>query len=583
MCGIIGIISLTSIDFDIYKLLHSIEHRGPDSYGIFVENNVFLGHKRLSIIDTSAKSSQPMHFNNYVIVFNGAIYNYQEIRKELEEKGYTFFSGGDTEVILKAFDYWGKDCVKKFNGMFAFAILDKNEQKLFLARDRFGVKPLYFSLDSSGFKFSSTLPSLLNFPGTDKTINPKALHNYMTLHSIVPPPDTIINGIKKLPQASVMEYNLKTNQVKIEPYWEYTGKNSGISGYDAIKEELLHKLKKSVKRRLVADVEVGVLLSGGIDSTLLVSFIKDSQPDLKTYSIGFESTIEEKGDEFYFSDLVAKRFQTNHHKILIDKSRMLKAIPNVIRAMSEPMISHDAIGFYLLSQEVSRTIKVVQTGQGADEIFAGYHWYPKIAEAKGNLADSYSNFFFERDHNELKELINPEFITEDFSSKFIENYFSKLKNFSDMDKVLHIDSNIMLVDDPVKRVDNMTMAWGLEARLPFLDHELVEFAASIPAVDKYSGGGKLILRDMARNIIPDEIIDRPKAYFPVPALRYIKADFLELIKEVIDSHISRKRGIFKRNFLNKILDQPNSNITKLGTNPLWQIAVLEMWLQANNL
>jgi asparagine synthase (glutamine-hydrolysing) len=583
MCGIVGIISLSSEKPDIYELLKSIEQRGPDSYGAFLEDNIFLGHRRLAIIDTSPQSAQPMHFNNYVIVFNGAVYNYKEIRKELEEKGYRFFSEGDTEVIIKAYAYWGKECVKHFNGMFALAIWDKLAKKLFLARDRFGIKPLYFRHDNSGFAFSSRLPGLLK--NSDRSINPKALHHYMTLHSIVPPPDTIVNGIKKLPQASTMEYDLITNQYKIsEPYWHYKDKKPSIAGYDDLKAELLEKLKISVKRRLVSDVEVGVLLSGGLDSTLLLALIKDFQPAVNTFSIGFESTVEEKGDEFYFSDLAARKYQTNHHKILVPGNRLLKAIPHVIEAMSEPMISHDAIAFYLLSQEVSRTIKVVQTGQGADEIFAGYHWYPKIAGEKENIA-GYKNYFFERDHQALKEMINPEFINRDYTGEFIQNYFNDpaLESFSDIDKALFIDTNIMLVDDPVKRVDNMTMAWGLEARMPFLDHELAEFAAAIPAKYKYPDGGKLILRDIAGNIIPDEITGRPKGYFPVPALRYIRDDFLELLKEKIDSHISRQRDIFKRNYLNKILNMPNENITKLGTNPLWQIAVLEIWLQTNNI
>jgi asparagine synthase (glutamine-hydrolysing) len=248
------------------------------------------------------------------------------------------------------------------------------------------------------------------------------------------------------------------------------------------------------------------------------------------------------------------------------------------------MGSHDAIGFYLLSQEVSRSIKVVQSGQGADEVFAGYHWYPKIAGSSQSAADAYEQAFFDRDEADLNGLLSRDYqVPGNPGREFLDSWFDALGDTAAVDKALHIDSGVMLVDDPVKRVDNMTMAWGLEARVPFLDHELVEAAFTIPAEFKYEDGGKKILKDVARKYIPSDVIDRPKGYFPVPALKYIRGDYLEMIRSAVDSQRARERGIVSRKRLNDMLRAPDDCITRLRGNTLWQYAVLEMWLQSQDL
>jgi asparagine synthase (glutamine-hydrolysing) len=335
----------------------------------------------------------------------------------------------------------------------------------------------------------------------------------------------------------------------------------------------------SVERRTVADVPVGVLLSGGLDSSLLVGLLAEGGHEkVETFSIGFESVRGEEGDEFRYSDCIAERFGTSHHKIFVDSSRALPALEHCIAAMSEPMVSHDNIGFYLLSQEVSRHVKVVQSGQGADEIFAGYHWYPPLLDSADPVED-YRRLFFDRDHAEMGDLLESDWYGEDFSSRFVEGHFASPGAARGIDRALRLDTQVMLVDDPVKRVDNMTMAFGLEARVPFLDHELVELAARIPAEHKVSGGGKHVLKEAARRVIPATVIDRPKGYFPVPALKYLRGSFLEMVQGALLSPEARTRGVLRRGYVERLLEEPEAHITPLRGSKVWQLAVLELWLR----
>jgi asparagine synthase (glutamine-hydrolysing) len=306
------------------------------------------------------------------------------------------------------------------------------------------------------------------------------------------------------------------------------------------------------------------------------------QSGLNTFSVGFESVGSERGDEFQYSDLIAVHYATDHHRIFVDSARLLPELLHCVQAMAEPMVSHDVIGFYLLSQEVSKHLKVVQSGQGADEVFAGYHWYPPLAESEQPL-DDYARVFCDRDHAEFAQAVNPEWVGEDFSRAFIAAHFARPGAPAAIDKALRIDSTIMLVDDPVKRVDNMTMAWGLEARVPFLDHELVELAARIPAGHKVNGGGKHVLKEAARQVIPAAVIDRPKGYFPVPALKYLRGEYLDFVREVLDQPAARERGLFREEYLQTLLADPESHITPLRGSKLWQVALLELWLQAHGI
>jgi asparagine synthase (glutamine-hydrolysing) len=590
MCGICGELRFDSAKpsiSTIERMVDELHARGPDASGYFSQDQIALGHRRLKIIDLSDCSQQPMVDSTLglAIVFNGAIYNYKELREELEESGYNFFSKGDTEVILKAYHHWGEACVEKFNGMFAFAIWERDSKTLFLARDRLGIKPLYYADLNGCFRFASTLPALVKAGGVNTDLDHRALHHYMTFHSVVPPPHTILRGVKKLPPATTMRIT-KSNQRTTKCYWRPTfssGGNPEKLSLEDYKSLVLEALRKSVARRCTADVPVGVLLSGGVDSSLVVGLLSEAgQNNLNTFTIGFESVDDEKGNEFEYSDIIAKHFSTTHHKLIVDTEGLIPSLSSCVRAMSEPMMSHDNIAFFLLSEAVSRHVKVVQSGQGADEIFGGYYWYPPLLQSMDPVSD-YARVFFDRPHTRLLDELNPELISEDYSLEFVASHFSEPGAELAVDKALRIDSLVMLVDDPVKRVDNMTMAWGLEARVPFLDHRVVELAAKIPAVFKVNHGGKYVLKEAARAIIPSEVIDRPKGYFPVPVLKYIRGPYLELVKEILFSEQAKRRALFKPEYVKKLLKNPESHITPLQGSELWQIALLEFWLQTQEI
>jgi asparagine synthase (glutamine-hydrolysing) len=590
MCGICGYLSLNGGSASIQtieSMMDAMRSRGPDAMGMFSQGEGALGHRRLKIIDLSESAQQPMIDNHLglSIVYNGAIYNYKQLRSKLEDKGYRFFSSGDTEVILKAYHAWGKGCLKHFNGMFAFAIQHRDSGKVFLARDRLGIKPLYYSWNANEFRFASSLPALLAGGNIDTDIDAIALNYYMTFHAVVPAPRSILKGVKKLPPASTLTIEAN-GDIHEEKYWELTFAPSDAEAeYDFSdwQENLKIELRDAVQRRLTADVPVGVLLSGGVDSSLVVGLLaQEGQKELKTFSIGFESAGGEKGDEFQYSDLIANYFQTDHHKIKVDSSRVLPSLEQCVKAMSEPMVSHDCIGFYLLSQEVAKHVKVVQSGQGADEIFAGYHWYPPMMESSDPVRD-YASVFFDRSFEEYKSAVHPRFAEKDYSSLFVHRHFENPGAAAPIDKALRLDSTVMLIDDPVKRVDNMTMAWGLEARVPFLDHELVEFVARIPAEHKVLHGGKHILKKIAADIIPAEVIDRPKGYFPVPALKYFRGEYLDFVSEILNAPSVKERQIFNRSYVDTMLKDPDAHITPLRGSKLWQMALLEYWLTVHEI
>ena len=588
MCGIAGELASAGRSADLNRLDRTAEQlgpRGPDGRGLWAHQAVALAHRRLKIIDLSEQAAQPMVDPDLglTLVYNGAIYNYPELRRELEGLGYRFFSTGDTEVVLKGFHAWGRRVVERLQGMFAFAIYERATGRLTLGRDRLGIKPLYYTTEGGAFRFASSLPALVKGGDVSAAIDPVALHHYFTFHSVVPPPRTILAGVSKLPPATTMVVE-PDGQRDLETYWTLAyPETCEPLDEQAWQERVMDALDRAVQRRLVADVPVGVLLSGGLDSSLIVGLLaRHGQAGLNTFSIGFESAGGEKGDEFQYSDIVAERFQTNHHQIFVSSSQVLPNLERCVRAMSEPMVSHDNIGFFLLSAEVAKHVKVVQSGQGADEVFGGYHWYPPMMDAEDALA-SYEKAFFDRDHREYAQLVHPRFVGEDHSRRFVAEQFDRPGAPHPIQKALRLDTTVMLVDDPVKRVDNMTMAWGLEARVPFLDHELVEVAAQVPSELKIRDGGKYVLKEAARKVIPSEVIDRPKGYFPVPALKYISGPYLDFVQGVLGAPEAKARGLVQTDAVAELLDDPPAHITPLRGSKLWQVALLEYWLQVHEL
>jgi asparagine synthase (glutamine-hydrolysing) len=586
MCGFAGELSADRPpDRDaVERMAATMSDRGPDGSGYWSHGAVALAHRRLKIIDLSAAGDQPMVDSELglTISFNGCIYNHRELRRELEAGGYSFFSRSDTEVILKAYDRWGARCVDRFAGMFAFALYEHRSGRLVLVRDRLGIKPLYLARAEGSLRFASTLPALLAGGGIDTELDPVALHHYLSWHAVVPPPRTILKGVQKLPPATVMTIEPDGSDHS-ERYWraEFARQDEHSEwGEREWADAVLEALRTAVERRMVADVPVGVLLSGGLDSSLIVGLLAESgQRGLETFSVGFDDVGKREGNEFRYSDVIADVFGTEHHKFSIPTDRMLPALDGAINAMSEPMVSHDAVAFYILSEQVSRSLKVVQSGQGADEVFAGYSWYPPLADASGTGADAYREEFFDRPNEEFAETLEHRHLqAEDPSRAFLDRHFAQPGADGPVDRALRIDSEVMLVDDPVKRLDNMTMAWGLEARTPFLDHELVELAAACPPRLKLAHGGKGVLKTAARSLVPEVVIDRPKGYFPVPALSTLEGQALELVRETLDEPAVKARGVFRPEHVQKLLAAPNDHLTTLEGSKLWQLALLELWL-----
>ena len=492
MCGIAGELRFDAAPADVgavQAMAECLTPRGPDGSGIVAYDGRAFAQRRLRIMDLTEHSQQPMvdPLLGLGIVFNGAIYNHKDLKRELEtEHGYRFYSTGDTEVLLKAYHCWGEDFLQRLNGMFALCIWERDTGRALLARDRLGIKPLYYAEQPGSLRIASSLPALLAGGGISGDLDPVALHHYLSFHAVVPAPHTILAGVRKLAPATCMRIEADGSHSE-RRWWTLSYERSREDeelGAEAWQERVLAGLRDAVGRRLVADVPVGALLSGGVDSSLIVGLMAEAgATDLRTYSIGFEPVGDEIGDEFKYSDIVARHFGTEHERIFYSGDDLLPTLERAIGAMSEPMVSHDCVAFYLLSEAVSRHSKVVQSGQGADEVFGGYHWYPKLAGSNAPV-DDYLAAFADRDMAEHAATVTDSWLTGDEARALVSERFAEPGADDPVDKALRLDTTVMLVDDPVKRVDNMTMAFGLEARVPFLDHELVELAARIPACSR---------------------------------------------------------------------------------------------------
>ncbi|MBH3428820.1 N-acetylglutaminylglutamine amidotransferase [Pseudomonas alkylphenolica] len=590
MCGLAGEFRFTPIAHSprpadlaaVERMTHHLAPRGPDAWGFHSQGPIALGHRRLKIMDLSDGSAQPMIDNQLglSLAFNGAIYNFPELRSELENLGYAFYSDGDTEVLLKGYHAWGADLLPRLNGMFALAIWERDSQQLFLARDRLGVKPLYLSRSGERLRFASSLPALLKGGDINPVLDPVALNHYLNFHAVVPAPRTLLANIEKLPPATWMRVDAQ-GRVEQQVWWQlHYGPRTDEQDLtlEDWRDRVLDSTREAVAIRQRAAVDVGVLLSGGVDSSLLVGLLREvGVDDLSTFSIGFEDAGGERGDEFQYSDLIARHYGTRHHQLRIDEREIIEQLPAAFRAMSEPMVSHDCIAFYLLSREVAKHCKVVQSGQGADELFAGYHWYPQVDGAQQPYA-AYREAFFDRSFDDYAATVQqPWRLDHDAAGDFVRRHFDQPGASAAVDKALRLDSTVMLVDDPVKRVDNMTMAWGLEARTPFLDYRLVELSARVPARFKLPDGGKQVLKEAARLVIPAEVIDRKKGYFPVPGLKHLQGATLDWVRELLLDP-SQDRGLFEPAALDRLLSDPHGQLTPLRGSKLWQLAALNLWL-----
>ncbi len=609
MCGIAG------FNFEdkelIRKMCDSMEYRGPDDSGYYTDKNVSLGNRRLSIIDLST-GKQPIHNQDKTIwvVFNGEIYNFMDIKDELEKRGHNFYTNTDTEVIVHAYQEYKEDCVKLFRGMFAFCLYDINEKKLFLARDRTGKKPLYYKDDAERFLFASELKALLCDEELKKEINPEAVHHYLTF-GYVPTPLTILKGIKKLEPGHYLV--LKNKEITIEKYWDLNfNELKSSEGYFA--NRVYEILKDSVKLRLISDVPLGALLSGGIDSSIIVGLMSKLTDNVKTFSIGFS---EKDFDELKYAKILSEKFNTDHKEFNVNVN-LVKDLPLIAKQLDEPFVDPSALSTYYLCNLARKHVKVVLSGDGGDEIFAGYTRYNSaweqdkivkfykvmpsflragFSKASGLLYDKTENNFFRKFKkiNDLSNLNKEErwmsklnlFNEEEKKELYNEapnvpNSFTVLKyhftkcNSNFLNKQLYADVKTFLLDDGLAKVDRMSMINSLEVRCPFLDTYVIDMASNIPSYLKIKNNeNKYILKKAFSDLLPKEILERKKQGFDVPIKHWIKNELKDLINTDLINDI-KQRGNFKISYIKKIIDEHNSD-RRDNSRRIWSLLMLELW------
>lgn len=612
MCGICGIVGFDDKNL-LNKMCEAMVHRGPDDSGIYVDSGIGLGHRRLSIIDLKT-GHQPVHNEDESvwIVFNGEIYNFKELRKELENKGHRFYTSTDTEVIVHSYEEYGDCCAEKFNGDFAFAIWDGSRKKLFLARDPIGVKPLYYTVLDGCLLFSSEIKSLLQYREFDKKLNYNALHRYLTFQ-YSPGPETMIEGIFKLQPGHTLTYT--NGSPKISQYWDLNPSET-INSESYICNTLLKLLKDSISRRLMSDVPLGAYLSGGLDSSVTVGLMSEMVDEpVKTFSVGFGAG--EPIDELKYAKIVADHFGTEHHEIIIQPDAF-KQFPRIIWHLDEPISDPAVIPTYFLSGYTKKYVTVVLTGEGGDEVFAGYEkyklnmkierlarFYRKVPSfisipvvnacimlsSEGSMLKRHLQFILEsgeKDYNYIKS-------TQVFSETDKENlysdslkepkrdelvdvvrpHFQKMRTQGFLAQMQYSDIKTWLVDDLLMKVDKTTMAHGIEARVPLLDKDFVEFSFGIPPYLKLNGTtGKYIFRKLASTFLPREIVERRKHGFTVPINQWLDGELKDIVSQVL-SESSIHKEYFKYDYINNMLNNKTSK--QDYSHKLWALLTFEIW------
>jgi len=645
MCGICGVIDLRNQNVQprlLQQMCDLIAHRGPDDMGMvmmrgqqYVEvkpslqstlENTFeagLGHRRLSIIDLSDNAHQPMSNEDGMIwiVFNGEIYNFQEIKPELEGRGHHFRSKSDTEVILHAYEEWGIDCLKKFRGMFAFALWDSKGRRLFLARDRLGKKPLVYFSKNGYLAFASELKSLLLIPEIEKKVNSVSIHHYLT-YQYVPSPETIFEGIHKLPPAHYLIMDNSGN-LKVERYWKLRFSSAPSKKLDVneISQLIREKLEESVRLRLISDVPLGAFLSGGIDSSLIVGLMaKLSEKPVQTFSIGFE---EKDFDELDYARIVAKHFSTDHHEFIV-KPDAIDILPKLVWHYNEPFADSSAIPTYYVAKMTKDYVKVVLTGDAGDENFAGYnrylrskwvaqfsripekmrrkflppflrlaaqmHWKEKtfnrladfVAAISSNQARNYAEQVKIFNAGEKEDLYSPDFIEilkGVDSVDYLVRKYEEAETEDLIEQLLYLDINTYLPEDLLVKMDIATMASSLEARVPFLDHHLMEFIATIPPRLKLKGTvTKYILKEAFSDFLPQPILARKKMGFGVPVSRWFRNELKDYIYGILLDSRTLNRGYFRREGIERLLND-HIALRYDHSAKIWSLLFLEMWFR----
>jgi len=625
MCGICGYVNIDKKPITsgavLNGMMDAIRHRGPDDEGVHIKDNIALGHRRLSIIDL-AHGRQPMYdeTRSLCIVYNGEVYNFIELRTELINKGYSFITQSDTEVVLKAYKEWGPACLEKFNGMFAFAISDERDKSVFLARDRFGKKPLHYGTFAHTFIFGSELKSLYKHPDVNMDIDRVALGKYFA-HDYVPSPGTILRGISRLEPGHYII--LKDGDTTKRRYWDFhfnidPGRRSN---FDLTKNIFLELLRESVRKRLISDVPLGVFLSGGIDSSAVVAMMSTlmEPSDIKTFAIGFKEKSYNEADS---AELVAHHFKTSHHVKMIDGDMMMEALPKILDIMDEPFADSSIIPTYIVSRFTREHVTVALGGDGGDELFMGYPSFvahriaaiydrmPWLIKKMAGLApkmlpggSGYMSLQF-RANRFLRGIRHPGSIrhqtwigsfppdeqrllfkdTRDTSlfdprvifSESIE-HFDRYKDMPDMDKVEYLYIKTYLPDDILTKVDRASMATSLEVRAPFLDKELADFAGTIPNDLKLKGfRTKHIMKEALKSVLPEQIINRGKHGFAVPVGSWFRAGLKGRLQETFQKTAVERDGLFNYSYVDRLLSDHFTGRIDNGRK-IWSLFICQMW------
>src|SRR5688572_965267 len=620
MCGIVGIVRSDGTDIDrglLGRMCDSIRHGGPDDDGFYIDGSVGLGMRRLSIIDLKT-GQQPIHNSDRSswIVFNGEIYNYLELREKLENLGHTFYTNSDTEAIVHAYDQYGSDCPKHLRGMFAFAIWNKDKQELFLARDRVGKKPLLYSEVNGEFIFGSEFSALLTHPGISREVNSEAIHYYLS-YMCVPAPLTAYRSIKKLEPGHSLRY--RKGEIKIERYWEPDfSKKIEIDEVEA-GERIIELLRDAVRVRLMSEVPLGAFLSGGIDSSAVVALMSQemSQP-VKTFSIGFE---EQDFSELRHAKRIADFIGADHHEFIV-RPDALDVLPTLVEHYGEPYADSSAVPTYYVARETRRHVTVALNGDGGDECFGGYQRYVamQLAEKYHKLPRVFRHAVVDQaveflpgsererstparikrfmraaslpkvprylrwvsvfDNGVKNDLYSDQFerATREFrEASILEPWFQKANGAGIIDATLLADTMNYLPNDLLVKVDIASMAVSLEARSPFLDHHVIEFAASLPENYKVRGlTTKYILKRVLKGLLPEENLVRPKMGFGVPVGKWFRTNMQGFLREVLLSETATKRGLFKPGAVRHMVEQHTDGRQDFA-HQLWSLLMLELW------
>jgi asparagine synthase (glutamine-hydrolysing) len=613
MCGIAGRVNQHApVDRgELFRMTERIAHRGPDDAGYHLRTHVGLGHRRLSIVDLSGGHQPLANEDNTVwIVFNGEIYNHLELRKDLIARGHRFRTKSDTEAIVHAYEEWGADCATRLRGMFAFAIWDEGQQALTIVRDRLGIKPVYYAQLGSDLVFSSEIKSLLECPGLDARLDENALAAYLTLR-YVPAPLTMFRGVKKLPPGNILRWH--RGLTSIRRYWDVAlleqRDHVPPTELDAA-FELRERIDHATRIRLMSEVPVGAFLSGGLDSTVITESMlraRDSRGALKTFSVGYEGADTASEDELDFARRAAQALGTEHREVRVSAREAADALPKIVWHLDEPVADAACVPLYFLSKRAKEEVTVVLSGEGADEILGGYHIYQRMLLADrlrqlgGSSVERAAQLAthlpsprmrrlarileqpLEQSYRGVARALDDSLRTRlcggdpgDAADRLLAPHWTQSRGWSPLRRMLYLDQHAWLPDDLLVKADKMTMAHGIELRVPFLDHHLVEYAWSLPDRMKVRGTtGKALLRRAARGRVPAFVLDRVKKGFGTPAAAWLRAGMADLTRDALFSRSSLARDRFDLRYLERLVSRHTAG-EDLSAE-LWPLVVLELW------